>query len=192
MDTTGRIKDIARDWHTNKLVISLVVDADPSEEVQQLSLLEKLSICIEKYSTKRSLKANAYFHQLVTKIAKASQSGNTEVKNRLIREYGAFEYINGEIPIFLLKAEFAETMLKQEGIHVKIIGREYFDDCDWVHLAMMRGSHTYNTAEMARLIDGTVMEAKQLGIETLPPDEIERMKSLWRPSKKIGTPDNTA
>jgi hypothetical protein len=37
---------------------------------------------------------------------------------------------------------------------------------------------------MARLIDGTIQEAKQLGIETATPDEIARMKALW--GEKIG------
>jgi hypothetical protein len=32
---------------------------------------------------------------------------------------------------------------------------------------------------MSRLIDGTVFEAKELGIETLTPNELERMKNEW-------------
>ena len=37
----------------------------------------------------------------------------------------------------------------------------------------MRGSHTYDSKEMSRLIDGTVSEAKELGIETMPLDELK-------------------
>jgi 16S rRNA U1498 N3-methylase RsmE len=48
-----------------------------------------------------------------------------------------------------------------------------------VKMAVMRGSHTYNTAEMSRLIDATVEEAKELGVETLTPDQLERMKASW-------------
>jgi hypothetical protein len=44
---------------------------------------------------------------------------------------------------------------------------------------VMKGSHTYDTKQMSVLIDGTVGEAKDLGIETLPPHELERMKSQW-------------
>ena len=43
-----------------------------------------------------------------------------------------------------------------------------------------RGSHTYNTEEMSILIDGTVQEAKDLGIETMTPDQIEEMKQKWK------------
>jgi hypothetical protein len=42
----------------------------------------------------------------------------------------------------------------------------------WV---MLRGSHTYNTAEMRRLLEGMIEEAKQLGIETLPEEELEML-----------------
>ena len=40
---------------------------------------------------------------------------------------------------------------------------------------MLRGSSTYNTREMSVLIDGVVTEAKELGIETLTPDQIKEM-----------------
>ena len=130
-----------------------------------------LTIEVSKEKKKRSLDANAYFHVLVSKIAGAVHSSNTEVKNRLIREYGQYEYIDGQIPTFLIKPEYLEKYLNAEGIHFK---QEGFSG-DRARLAVMRGSHTYNTAEMSRLIDGTVQEAKELGIETLPPDELRRL-----------------
>ena len=43
----------------------------------------------------------------------------------------------------------------------------------------IKGSSEYDTREMAHLIDGTVEDAKELDIETLPPDEIEKMKAAW-------------
>ena len=179
METTGRVKDIARDLMTDKYVVSFVVDTKSLDELEKIAKLEKLHIKAVRYSEKRSLSANAYFHLLVGKIATALQSPNTEVKNRLIREYGAFEFIDDHIPTFRLKAEYEDAMLDREDIHVKPIGREYADGCEWVRCAFMRGSHTYNTAEMSRLIDGTVEEAKALGIETLTPADLERMVNAW-------------
>ena len=179
METTGRVKDIARDLMTDKYVVSFVVDTKSLDELEKIAKLEKLHIKAVRYSEKRSLSANAYFHLLVGKIATALQSPNTEVKNRLIREYGAFEFIDDHIPTFRLKAEYEDAMLNREDIHVKPIGREYADGCEWVRCAFMRGSHTYNTAEMSRLIDGTVAEAKALGIETMTPADLERMVNAW-------------
>ena len=40
---------------------------------------------------------------------------------------------------------------------------------------LLKPSHTYDSKEMSVLIDGIVSEAKDLGIETLPPSELERM-----------------
>ena len=45
-------------------------------------------------------------------------------------------------------------------------------------------SHLYDSKEMSDLIDGTVEEAKSLGIETATPEEIERMKLLWKNVKE--------
>ena len=42
-----------------------------------------------------------------------------------------------------------------------------------------RGSHTYDTKEMSVLIDGTVADAKELGIETVTPTELAEMKERW-------------
>ena len=36
-----------------------------------------------------------------------------------------------------------------------------------------------DSKEMSHLIDGTVSEAKELDIETLPPDELRSMEDLW-------------
>jgi hypothetical protein len=44
---------------------------------------------------------------------------------------------------------------------------------------MIKGTSLYNTSEMARFIDMVVQEAKEEGIETLPPAELERMKAAW-------------
>lgn len=42
-----------------------------------------------------------------------------------------------------------------------------------------RGSHTYDTKEMSVLIDGTVADAKELGIDTITPAELQEMKERW-------------
>lgn len=44
---------------------------------------------------------------------------------------------------------------------------------------MIKGSSEYDTVEMSHFIDRIVEEAKELGIETATPDELERMKQEW-------------
>ncbi len=45
-------------------------------------------------------------------------------------------------------------------------------------------THTLNSAEMATLIDGTIEEAKQLGIETLTSIELENLKGYEKGIKE--------
>lgn len=48
---------------------------------------------------------------------------------------------------------------------------------------MLKGSSAYDTKEMSDLIEGLIGECKQMGIETLPPEELERMMAAY--GKKI-------
>ena len=41
------------------------------------------------------------------------------------------------------------------------------------------GSSTYDSKQMSCLIDNLIFECKEEGIQTLPPDEIAKLKSLW-------------
>lgn len=175
MKTTGKFLSAGLDYQTKKFNITFSLDYKPGdEELERLRCAETLDITASKHSKKRSLTANAYFHVLVGKIANCVRSSDVEVKNRLIREYGEWMYINDTIPTYAVKEDMVEAMLKMEGIHWVVIDRVDVED-GRVALGLKRGSHTYNSKEMARLIDGTVQEAKDLGIETLPPAELERM-----------------
>ena len=50
-------------------------------------------------------------------------------------------------------------------------------------LQVYYGSSTFNTKEMSVFIDGIVSECKELGIETLTSEELERMKAAWSNGK---------
>jgi hypothetical protein len=173
METTGRVENITKDWKSDKLIISFLVDSIPTdlEDLQN----KNLDVVAKPHRDKRSLNANAYFHVLSGKIAEKLGTSLTHEKNRIIREYGQYEVIDGMIPTLTAKEKYEDKMLDIEGVHLKVVERPG----GTVKMAVMRGSHTYNTAEMSRLIDATVEEAKELGIETLTSDQLERMKASW-------------
>lgn len=139
---------------------------------------KEISVDIKQYRQKRSLSANAYFHVLVDKIAAALKQSHTEVHNWLIAEYG---YVDKTLNNVILNDEI--NWKKIDVIHLRptTATREMDNGSLYRVYWVMRGSHTYDTSEMSRLIDGTIEEAKALGIETLSPDEIERMKAAWNP-----------
>lgn len=179
MDTTGTLKDVTRDLRTRKLAVTFLVDRAGEADLTLLASLPVIDIIARKHREKRSLNANAYFHKLCTLIAEAIGASLIEVKNRLIREYGQYEYVDGMIPTYLVKEEYVEAMQVKEGVHFTLLGFETIDGIVYGKMAAMRASHTYDTKEFSRLLDGTVREAKELGIETLTPDELERMINAW-------------
>lgn len=174
METRGRIESITRDWRSEKLIIGFLVDSVPTdlEDLQG----KDLDVVAKIHREKRSLNANAYFHVLSGKIAEKAGTSLNHEKNRLIREYGQYEVIDGMIPTLTAKEKYEDKMLDMEGVHLKVVERPGIV----VKMAVMRGSHTYNTAEMSRLIDATVEEAKELGIETMTPEAIRRMMDAWK------------
>ena len=173
MEGKGKISTVSKDWNSGKWLITFAIDHLPNdlEDLQG----KELDVIARPHREKRSLNANAYFHVLSGKIAEKLGTSLTHEKNRLIRKYGQYEVIDGMIPTVTVKEKYEEKMLDMEGVHLKVVERPG----GTIKMAIMRGSHTYNTAEMSRLIDATVEDAKELKIETLTPQQLERMKAAW-------------
>ena len=133
-----------------------------------------------KWTEKRSLNANAYFHVLKDKIAEATGQSATEVHNQLIADYGQLEIIENQLVPVIIRDDL--DWRKMELLHVRPTGhRKVLDDGKLYQVCLvMRGSHTYDSREMAVLINGTISEAKELGIDVITPDEKERMLQQWQ------------
>lgn len=132
-------------------------------------------ISIKIHREGRSKDANAYFHVLCRKMAEIANISLLEMKNRLLADYGQADTDFGQI-----KMRYGVDWTKQE-IHLSPTG-DY--DGEYAYYELIRGSHTYNTEEMSKLIDRTVVEANLMGVETLPPDEIKRMEVAWQAQGK--------
>lgn len=139
---------------------------------------QEIDIDVKKHREKRSLNANSYFHVLCGKIADALDSSKDEVHNLMLQRYGQYARNKDGNIIFLLVPD-TEDYAKDPEIHLKPTGKsEDRNGMTYYWYAKMKPSHEYNTQEMAKLIDGTISEAKELGIEVLPPDEIKRMENM--------------
>lgn len=168
----GHILDIDKDIFTNKFnVILSVDDIGNLEELKE----KDLDIDIHTHREKRSLNANAYFHVLSGKIAEKLTISKARSKNILICKYGQPEMVGNEPMVYKTNAP-VEYMQELETIHT--IPVKY--DGDVTFYRVYRGSHTYNSSEMNRLIEGTIADAKELGIETISPTELQRMVSMWK------------
>ena len=56
---------------------------------------------------------------------------------------------------------------------------DYMPDGETVVVRCYYGSSTYNTKQMSRLIDFLVEECKELGIETMSPQELRSLMEAW-------------
>ena len=100
-------------------------------------------------------------------------SSKEEVYEEMLRKYGV---------IYKDEDGYITVTVKKEVDMSKISGHwlYYKDNGKFASYLMIKGTSEYDTAEMAKFIDMAVSEAKELGIETLTPDELERMKSAWK------------
>lgn len=177
MELTGKAVGASLDLDSNRFRITFEVNENEvvKAEYDRLKGYEKLKIKAVRYTQRRSLDANAYFHALAGKIADALAISKAKAKNVLICKYGQPQLLpDGSIMVYKTNAP-EDFMWEQESIHA--IPVKYEEKATFYKI--YRGSHTYDTKEMSVLIDGTVADAKELGIETDTPAEIAEMKERW-------------
>jgi hypothetical protein len=131
-----------------------------------------------KENKKRSLDSNAYFHVLCDKLRQKLNISMARCKNHLIADYGQIEYIDQEPMIYKTNAP-EDYMMELETIHTKCVKVSEENGHPIFFYRIYRGTHTYNTEEMAKLIKGTVEECKAQDIETATPEELAHMQALW-------------
>lgn len=132
---------------------------------------------VKKQTKKRSLSANAYFHVLSDKIADAIGTSKAHAKNMLLARYGQRERDeNGNVVTLAVREGI--DLSERADIHTELVDRDLIKG-EWYDIyEVVRGSHTYDNVEMAVLIAGTVSDCKDLGIETMSPQEIERLEGI--------------
>ena len=173
MEFTGEVKGIVRDWNTNQFNITFSINENSVvNEVDKLKDC-KLSIKAVKYKQKRSLDSNAYAWVLMQKIAEAVNSDKWSIYLECLKKYSrAFSHV-------IVKPEAVEKMKELYRTCVDL-GEISVNGITGHQLQVYYGSSTFNTKEMSVFIDGIVSECKELGIETLAPEELERMKAAWK------------
>lgn len=177
----GILKNLSLDWITRKPEVTLQLDAR-AEDIEKLKD-KPLSVEIKQWRKKRSLDANAYYWKLVGELSGAIGQSNTWIHNDMLRRFGQIEIIDGQgVYIVIPDTDTAQKAVDEaQSYHLKptsdvnpgkggIMYRTYM---------MLRGSSSYDTKEMSKLINGLVNECRDYGIETMTPDELERMMQAY-------------
>lgn len=169
MKAQGKLIDISRDYETRKpkLTFLLTTDINTLDELLNEKLLD---IEAKKHRNKRSTNANSYAWKLITEIADALRISKDKLYEDMLYEYGQvrmYPTLKNETP----EGFFKYYRFFQDGY---LNGKE----CDWYKVA--KGSSEFDTKEMSIFIDGIVQVAKELDIETMTPEELNRLKEEWR------------
>ena len=177
MELTGKILDVSFDYVTGKPKLALQIDNKQAllAEYDELKSCEKLTIKISKYRKKRSLNANAYAWVLLDKLAEKLNIPKTEIYRGYIREIGG---VSTTVCVQDKAVDELCNNWKRNGIGWQTDTLDSkIDGC--TNVILYYGSSVYNTEQMSRLINMIVEDCKLQGIETLTPNEINKMLSQW-------------
>ena len=168
-------KQIRRDPHRFHEVVIWITTPD-LEEADKFMSMEGNEIEIRNRYKKRSLDANAYMWKLCDEIAKKVETTREDVYKLAVKEVGKFEFL-------MLQDHAVERFIevwemKGTGWFARVHHKADIDGCSVVQA--FYGSSSYDTAEMSRLVNYIVEEAKQLGIDTMPEDDVKRLLELWK------------
>ncbi len=172
---TGRLIDMSMGMNRRPRV-TLELDGNPLAKLEALKDVQ-LDIEIRKHRARRSLSANAYFHVLVNKIAAETGESDDAVKVRLVLDYGTIDRDkDGKLVGFKLPQAVDPSKYWP---YVKYV--ETREENGKLFNCYLFYKHTsdMDTKEMARLIDGAISEARELGIETDTPEQLARFKEEW-------------
>lgn len=157
----GRLIDACKTFD-RKLRVTFEIDGDIPLDKEH-----ELEISVRRWREKRSLDANAYLWVLIGKIADALRESKEEIYFDSLKCYGQ----GGAVSV---EERFAEDFKRSYKYHEEL-GRSDLNGKTFVHFRFWVGSSEYNTEEMSILIDGVVREAKNLGIETMTPEELNSL-----------------
>lgn len=159
-------------------VVTILADKGQKEALNKVSQsigkdLLGYVLRLLKPKKKRSLDANAYCWVLCDKIAEKIESTKETVYRTAIRSVGVFTDV-----------QVTEEAIKSLASGWEHNGTGWFADlvdkvAEQKTVRLYYGSSTYDSKQMARLIDELIVYCKEFDIEYLPPDELERMMQQW-------------
>ena len=162
----GRLIDFSTGYN-RKQRVTIELDSDFRDGFDALKDAE-VEVTIKKWRAKRSKDANAYFHLLLNQIAQATGQSDDEVKRHLVVAYGSLarDTNNNIVGIKLPAAVNVSSVYPYTRCYktVEEDGKTY--NC----FLLFKHTSDMDTKEMAHLIDGTITEARELGIDTDTPE----------------------
>lgn len=133
---------------------------------QQKDLERKFEI--KEYRQRRSLNQNAYAWELIGQIADNMRMSKEDIYLHMLQHYGQSQIIT------------VRSDINVDGYfkYYEEAGAGQVNGKDFTHYKVYKGSSEFDTKEMTIFLDGVIQEAQALGIQTITPDELAKLKSL--------------
>lgn len=162
----GRLIDFAFGYN-RKPRVTIELDSDFRNGFDALKDFD-VEVSIKKWRARRSKDANAYFHVLVNQIAMTCGLTDEEVKQQLVKDHGVFKKDDDGNYIGLKQPPSVDIdqIYPYAVFYKQIEEKGKLKNC---YLIRKRTSEM-DSSEMAHLIDKTIQEARELGIDTDTPD----------------------
>ena len=152
---------------------SFTTREDFSKQFDELSKAP-VNVEIKKAANKRSKDANAFAWVLIDKLAEKTRIPKTEIYRNAIREIGGVSetVCVRDKAVDRLREGWSKNGIgwQTETMPSKLTG------C--TNVILYYGSSTYDTAQMARLLDLIIQECEQQGIATIR-DEADELLGKW-------------
>lgn len=148
------------------------------EVIKNKEIIEKgkiLNVEIKQHRKRRSLDANAYCWVLSQKIAEIIGNTKEFVYKEMIKRVGQFEIIPIRDEALDRWIEAWES--KGLGWQSEVMRDSKIEG--YTNTINYFGSSVYNSKEMFILINEIVTQAEELGIETIPENEINSLIEAW-------------
>ena len=136
---------------------------------------KKYTVTIKEFRKKRSLDANAYAWVLMNKLADKLYMGVRDLYRHYIPD------IPENSQVVCVPTEAVEKL--QSGWEHNGIGwcsdtlKSKLPGC--TNVVLYYGSSTFDQKQMGVLLDLIIEDCKQVGVEYLTPEELERLKGEW-------------
>ena len=141
-----------------KAIIQWLFDQQDAEKLYE----------IKEKKSKRSLTANAYYWSLLNQLASVMRTSSEEVHFMMLRRYGVCEVVSVR----------SDINVKGYFKYYKEIGHGTVEGKDFCHYKIYKGSSEMDSKEFSVLLDGLISECEEVGIPTLTPDEVAKLRFI--------------
>ena len=141
-----------------KAIIQWLFDQQDAEKLYE----------IKEKKSKRSLTANAYYWSLLNQLVSVMRTSSGEAHFMMLRRYGVCEVVSVR----------SDINIKGYFKYFDIIGQSELDGKEFTHYRIYKGSSEMDSKEFSSLLDGLISECEEVGIPTLTPDEVAKLKYI--------------